>query len=279
MRTISVPSRNADAALRRWASVRAGQSVPITRTGPALVATAASIRVLMSPCGCGLSVIFIRATIFRNVSCVASGSQHNVTGPMPAAGAIATVRSVNLSCSTAAACAPIAGMSRALAKPGMGAFARIEIETGLVFSGGIALRDSPRISAEEIRQTERPHQEGWIYFGVAGLYCGIHRARAVVTGRSMPIPHKTGNFQICSNPSEAWQLYARVTKIKACDQTHEIDLAALDPAEFQPGETMQIDFKTGATVRSPGIKAISEVAADCIRGQCKTELRYGAQDC
>src|SRR4029078_6455140 len=164
MRTISVPSRNADAALRRWASVRAGQSVPITRTGPALVATAASIRVLMSPCGCGLSVIFIRATIFRNVSCVASGSQHNVTGPMPAASAIATVRSVNLSCSTAAACAPIAGMSRALAKPGMGAFARIEIETGLVFSGGIALRDSPRISAEEIRQTERPHQEGWIYF-------------------------------------------------------------------------------------------------------------------
>jgi hypothetical protein len=55
------------------------------------------------------------------------------------------VRSVNLSCSTAAACAPIAGMSRALAKPGIGAFAKIEIETGLVFGGDIALRESPRI--------------------------------------------------------------------------------------------------------------------------------------
>src|SRR6187397_1354934 len=162
MRTISVPSRNADAALRRWASVRAGQSVPITRTGPALVATAASIRVLMSPCGCGLSVIFIRATIFRNVTCVASGSQHNVTGPMPAASAVATVRSVNLSCRTAAACAPIAGMSRVLAKPGIGALARITIDTGLVFDGGMTtvLRESPRIGAEEIRQAEPTHQEG-----------------------------------------------------------------------------------------------------------------------
>ena len=150
------------AALRRWASVRAGQSVPITRTGPVLVATAASIRVPRSPGGCGLRVIFIRVTIFRNVSCVASGSQHNVTGPMPAASAVATVRSVNLSCRTAAACAPIAGMSRVLAKPGIGAFARITIDTGLVFDGGMTtvLRESPRIGAEEIRQAEPTHQEG-----------------------------------------------------------------------------------------------------------------------
>jgi hypothetical protein len=52
-------------------------------------------------------------------------------------------------------------MSRALAKPGIGAFARIEIETGLVFGGDIALRESPLISAEEIRQAEPPHQESW----------------------------------------------------------------------------------------------------------------------
>jgi hypothetical protein len=52
-------------------------------------------------------------------------------------------------------------MSRALAKPGIGAFARIEIETGLVFGGDIALRESPLISAEEIRQAELPHQESW----------------------------------------------------------------------------------------------------------------------
>ena len=119
--------------------------MPIIRTGPVLVATAASIRVPRSPGGCGLRVIFIRATIFRNVSCVASGSQHNVTGPMPAASAVATACSVNLSCRTAAACAPIAGMSWVLAKPGIGAFAMIEIETGAMFGGDIALRESPQI--------------------------------------------------------------------------------------------------------------------------------------
>jgi hypothetical protein len=53
-------------------------------------------------------------------------------------------------------------MSRVLAKPGIGAFARITIDTGLVFDGGMTtvLRESHRIGAEEIRQAEPTHQEG-----------------------------------------------------------------------------------------------------------------------
>jgi hypothetical protein len=51
-------------------------------------------------------------------------------------------------------------MSRVLAKPGIGAFVKIEIETGLVFGEGIALRESPRVSAEGIRQAWRSHQGG-----------------------------------------------------------------------------------------------------------------------
>jgi len=63
-----------------------------------------------------------------------------------------------------------------------------------VFDGGMTtvLRESPRIGAEEIRQAEPTHQEGWSYFAVAGLYCGIQRASAVVTGKSMPIRPKPG---------------------------------------------------------------------------------------
>src|SRR6185295_10847248 len=141
------------AALRRCTSVRAGQSVPITSTGAPLPLAAASMRAPRSPSGCGLRTILIRATILRKLSWVASGAQHTVTGPILAARAVATARSVNRSCRTAAACAPMAGMRRVLAKPGIGAFARIAIDTRLLFGGdiAIALRESPRIDAEEIR--------------------------------------------------------------------------------------------------------------------------------
>src|SRR5689334_12283955 len=105
------------------------------------------MRAPRSPCGCGLSVICIRATIFKKLSCVASGAQHKVTGPMPAASAVATVRSVKRSCRTAAACAPIVGISRVLAKPGIGAVARIAIDTELG-DGDVAMTLSFQIGAD-----------------------------------------------------------------------------------------------------------------------------------
>jgi len=70
-------------------------------------------------------------------------------------------RSVSRSCSTAAAGAPIVGIRRVLASPGIGAFARIAMETGLLLGGGIAVasRELRRIGAKEIRQTQSPHQK------------------------------------------------------------------------------------------------------------------------
>src|SRR5262245_48904926 len=210
------------------------------------------MRTPRSPCGCGLSVIFIRATIFRKLSWVASGAQHRVTGPTRAENAVATVRSVRRSCRTAAAWTPIVGMSRVLAKPGIGAFAKIAIDT--VFGRAIAC--APRIGAEEIRQAAPSHQGGgWISAGERGR-----------------------DWQINANSSEARQLHAWVTQIKACDQTQDIDFDAFDPAELEPGEAMQIDLKSGTAVCSPGIEAIPEVTADCVRRQCKTKLRYSTQD-
>ena len=59
-----------------------------------------------------------------------SGAHHSVTGPTFAASAVGTARSVSRSCSTAAACAPIDGISRVLAEPGIGAFAMMAMATG-----------------------------------------------------------------------------------------------------------------------------------------------------
>src|SRR5262245_30210048 len=216
------------------------------------------MRTPRSPCGCGLSVIFIRATIFRKLSWVASGAQHRVTGPTRAENAVATMRSVRRSCRTAAAWTPIVGMSRVLAKPGIGASARIVVDTGLVFGGDVAmgLCESLEIGAEEIRQGEPPHQEG-----------DCNSARQCRCGG-----------QVDANPSKARQLHAWATQVKACDQAQDIDFDAFDPAELEPGEAMQIDLKSGTAVCSPGIEAIPEVTADCVRRQCKTKLRYSTQD-
>src|SRR5262245_58918288 len=102
-----------------------------------------------------------RAASLRNVVCVPSGVHHNVTGPTPAARAVATARSIRRSCSTAAACAPIVEMSRVLASPGIGAFARIAMAAELLLDGGITImsRKSRRVGAEEIGQPQTPHQE------------------------------------------------------------------------------------------------------------------------
>src|SRR5262249_20117503 len=72
-----------------------------------------------------------------------------------------TARSVRRSCSTAAACAPIAGIRRVLASPGVGAFARIAMETGLLLGGGIAIfsRKLRWGGGGEGGQPPPPHQE------------------------------------------------------------------------------------------------------------------------
>src|SRR5262245_57326860 len=214
------------------------------------------MRTPRSPCGCGLSEIFIRATIFRKLSWVASGAQHRVTGPTPAESAVATARSVRRSCRTAAAWAPIVGMSRVLAKPGIGAFAMIAIVTGLVFGGDLAIASRLGSASRKYARRSR-HIKNVTAISARQCRCG---------------------GQVDANPSKARQLHAWMTQIKACDQTQDIDFDAFNPAELQPGEAMQIDFKSGTAVRSPGIEAIPEVTADCVRRQCKTELRYGAQD-
>src|SRR4030095_2883273 len=156
-----MPSRRASAALRRWISVRAGQSVPITSTGPRLAAVAASMRAPRSPSGWGLRVMRKRATRLRNEVCVLLGAHHSVTGPTLAARAVATARSVRRSCNTAAAWAPMVGIRRVLTSAGIGAFARTAIEAKLLFGGGIAvLSRKPRgVGAEEGGQPQAPHPQ------------------------------------------------------------------------------------------------------------------------
>src|SRR6185437_744571 len=69
--------------------------------------------------------------------------------------AVATVCSVSRSCKTAAACAPIAGISRVLAKPTTGALAKIAMLTVIAVGAG----EPRRIGAEEIAQAQLPHQQ------------------------------------------------------------------------------------------------------------------------
>src|SRR5689334_19278477 len=133
----------------------------MTSTGPLAAAAAINIRAPRSPAGCGRIVTRSCATNLRKESWVASGAHHTVTGPTADASAVIRVRSVSRSCRTAAACAPIVGMSRVLAWPGIGAFARIAIETGLLVDRGvaIALRKLGWIRAGEIGKPQPPHQK------------------------------------------------------------------------------------------------------------------------
>jgi hypothetical protein len=116
-------------------------------------------------------------------------------------------------------------MSRVLAKPGIGAFARITIDTGLVFDGGmtVVLRESPRNGAKEIRQGQPPHQEGWFSLNLIVDNTSLGWNSASQRGR---------NGQINANPPEARQFQTRMTPIEAGDQTQEIDFNALDPTEL-----------------------------------------------
>src|SRR5262245_26144288 len=157
------------------------------------------MRAPRSPSGCGLSVMRKRATSLRNVVCVPSGAHHNVTGPTSAASAVATARSVRRSCSTAAACAPIVGMSRVLASPGIGAFARIAMATELLLRGGITIlsRKLRRVGAEEIGQPQPPHQDyrsqRAVFLPPAGRGCNA-RAKTKRAGDAFKLPGQTNVF-------------------------------------------------------------------------------------
>src|SRR5262245_26869929 len=80
--------------------------------------------------------------------------------------------------------------------------------------------------------------------------------------------------QADANSSEPRQLHARMTQIEACDQAEDVEFDTFDPTKLKSGEAVQIDFISGATVRWPAIESIPEVTADCVRRQCKTELRH-----
>src|SRR5207249_4797656 len=140
-------------------------------------AVAANMRAPRSPSGCGLSVMCMRTTNLRNALCVLSGAHHSVTGPTLAASAVITARSVRRSCSTAAACAPIVGMRRVLANPGIGAFARIAMETRLLLGEGIAIMSCKlrRVGAKEVCQPQTPHQEHRAQYAV--VYPAARRRR------------------------------------------------------------------------------------------------------
>src|SRR5579885_3084474 len=138
---------------------------------------AASMRAPRSPCGWRRSVMAKRPARSRNEPCEASGAHHSVTLPTRAATAVATVRSVSLSCSTAAAWAPLAGMSRVLAKPGIGAFARMAMSGVIAIGAG----EPRRVGAEEIAQAQLPHQPDRAPHAVpppAAARCGDARRQA-----------------------------------------------------------------------------------------------------
>src|SRR5713101_2276120 len=155
MTTASAPLRRMPAAARRCPDVSAGQSVPMTRTGPVAAAIAASMRAPRSPSPWRASAM-PRARMAWNAGWAASGVAHNVTGPMPAAHAVSTARSISRACNKAALSAPMAGMSRVLAKPASGALASTATATGSFIA--VMLRELFRIGAEEKSQPQAPHQ-------------------------------------------------------------------------------------------------------------------------
>src|SRR5664280_88335 len=117
------------------------------------------MRAPRSPGGCRFSVTAWRVTSSRNEGWLGSGAHHSVTGPIAAASAVATVRSVNRSCNTAAAWAPIDGIRRVFVRPGIGAFARMATATELALGIAVGSRQLRRIGAEEKAQAQPPHQQ------------------------------------------------------------------------------------------------------------------------
>src|SRR5262249_53302225 len=163
--TTSTPSTSARAASRRCSGVSPGQSVPTTSTGPPTAAIAAIIRAPRSPSGCTARATPGSAARVWNTVWGRSGVTHKVTGPVAAAGAVVTTRAMSRAGRRAAPSAPNTGTSRVLARPGSGALARIAMATGSGLPGNITIRSrqSSRICAEKIRQSQPPHEHDSSY--------------------------------------------------------------------------------------------------------------------
>src|SRR3954464_1883915 len=81
---------------------------------------------------------------------------HTVTGPTAAAHAVWTARSIKRACNKAARSGPRAGIRRVLAKPGVGALARMAIATGSLIT--IAAGERLWIGSEQIGDAQAPHE-------------------------------------------------------------------------------------------------------------------------
>src|SRR6266852_1521444 len=127
----------------------------MTRHGPGAAASAASMRRPRSPSPCRSSAN-PRARSAWKIGWASSGVAQTVTGPIPAAAAVAAARSINRCCSRAAPSAPSAGISRVLAKPATGALASTATATGSVIA--VLPRQLLRIGAEEVGEPQAPHQ-------------------------------------------------------------------------------------------------------------------------
>src|SRR5262252_6388576 len=155
MITTSLPLRRMSAALRTCSVVSDGQSVPMTRHGPA-AATAASMRAPRSPSTWHASAMPCCAPSAWKAGWDSSGAAHSVTGPTAAAQAVATARAVNRACSTAARSPPSSGISRVLAKPATGALASTATATRSLIA--VLPRELFGICAEEVGKAQPPHQ-------------------------------------------------------------------------------------------------------------------------
>src|SRR6267378_2664133 len=76
---------------------------------------------------------------------------------MAAAHTVATARSVNRACNSAAPSAPSTGMSRVLAKPLSGALASTATATRSFIA--VLPRQLVRVGAEEVGEPQPPHQD------------------------------------------------------------------------------------------------------------------------
>src|SRR2546429_9731635 len=94
---------------------------------------------------------------------------------MAAAHAVASVRAISRACNSAAPSRPSAGISRVLARPAIGALARIATAIGSTFDIAVASGERGGVLAQEESQAQPPHRQ--------------HRAH-----EPMPLPAPAGGY-------------------------------------------------------------------------------------
>ena len=129
----------------------------MTRVGAFAAAIAASMRAPRSPSPWCASSIPRSERNRAKTGSLPSGVAQIVTGPVCAEHAVLAARSISRACNEAAPVAPSVGMSRVLAKPGIGALASTAMATGSVIT--VSLGEPFWIGAEEIGNPQAPHEE------------------------------------------------------------------------------------------------------------------------